>query len=135
DDGTFYDISEAGLPEACVIWELVVGNMRYSTATVEINLALGDVRPTTDAIFDGMEPLFRDIGTLVAGRRGFYTFRDARVTALWLRRFVPTGGRRLVGRFVWDTANTSNPFVILVVSAIPKEVPDWLISGPGRSPS
>lgn len=127
--GTCYDISEAGLPERCVIWQLYIIATSTAFATYSFSLALGDVLPVNDAQFDANEYLFRDIGQHVLPRRELITGVMCPAIDLRMRKLVETGGRRLIGRFVFTTEVLAYLHVFLVVSSVPKEVPDWLVSG------
>ncbi len=127
-----YDISEMALPEVMVIWEM---NYIYCQATLgagECSLALGDVLPTTDAQFDALEPLFRDLGQLVFPRRHLVAQAVGGTRRMNMRKAVHTAGRRLVGRFEFAGPLTQWGQAYLVISSIPKEVPDCLLSGQGR---
>lgn len=124
--GTYFDISEAALPEACVIWKFYMWTPVYALGQVLNSFALGDILPTTDAEFDALEPLFRDIGIIVAGRRTIRTFRSPSPLELSLRMPLAAMGRRLVGRFEWIAESFSNVYVNLVVSSIPTEIPEFL---------
>ncbi|MBA7611089.1 hypothetical protein ES703_18305 [subsurface metagenome] len=125
---TYYDISELALPERCVIWKLNLSCPMYSTAIIYTSLALGDQLPVADAQFDAMEPLFRDIGALLAGRRVVNFNRMGGAIDVSMRMPVATNGRRLVGRFEWLAAAAAQVVVVLTVSSIPTEVPDCLLS-------
>lgn len=126
--GAYYDISEFALPERCVVWGLYVWLPVYSTTAVEITLSLGDQLPTTDAQFDALEVLFRDIGFIVGGRRTIRSSRSPSVLTVPLRMPVTASGRRLVGRFAWGASIANSVYTIIVVSSIPTEAPDWLLS-------
>lgn len=126
--GVYYDISEGALPEKCVIWHSSIYTLEYATITGSISVSLGDNLPTTDAEFDAMEPLFRNVGIVVAGRSSFYFGRYPMIAAWPERRFVAAAGRRIVGRFEWTAAVAWSMSFLAVVSSIPTEVPDWLVS-------
>ncbi len=129
---TYYDISEAGLGDRCVFWNLAIHGGGASTTVGNIAISLGDVLPATDAEFDALEPLFSDIGRRGADRRaidigGFGMFNH------WPMRYpVMAQGRRLVGRIEITGADVAPTQAILTVASFPTEVPEWLISGPGR---
>lgn len=123
---TYYDISEAGMPERCVIWSFVPWMSGYTAEFVDVSLALGDVLPANDAEFDANEVLFRDIGVIAGGRRRVTLSHNPGPLVLPLRLPIEATGRRLIGRFVWTATGGATILVILVISSIPTEVPDWL---------
>lgn len=127
--GVTYEISEAGLPESCVIWNLGLSAAGGSLTIGAVSLALGDHLPTTDAEFDANEILFRDVGTLVAGRRLVYVGTLFGGSGQPMRKFVKTGGRRLVGRFVRPSEAGLFMMAAIEVSSIPRELPDCPLMG------
>ncbi len=130
--GTYYDISEAGLGDRCVVWNLMANAGTSTAGITEISIALGDVLPTTDAEFDALAPLFSDLGRRDADRRALVIGAFAIAINLTMKLPVMAQGRRLVGRFEVLGVEIATPQVIMEVSSFPTEVPDWLISGRGR---
>jgi len=127
--GTFYDISESGLPERCVIWEVLLNVISHGTnGLVVVNLALGDVLPTTAAEFQANEMLLRDFGWYNLAQFNITAGIGDQVSLRNLRVPVMAAGRRLIGRCI-SGAQGSDAFLSIVVSSMPTEVPDWLISG------
>jgi len=123
--GMLWDISVLGLPERMVIWELMVRTVSPTAGGVQVSLALGDQNPANAAEFIAMEHLFNDVGEVLG------TFRSIRVNAYRpfivsrLRMGVETAGRRLVMQSVWALTNEIYTTTTLVVSAIPRSIPDW----------
>lgn len=125
--GTVFDLSELGLPERCVIWEL---NTRYVADIPgfgNCSLALGDQLPTTDAQFNAMEQLFPDIGTRVDERRDFSISCGAQSALRGLKVGVNAGGRRLVLRYNTFFAAISKMECEIVVSSAPRSLPEWFV--------
>lgn len=123
-----FDISEFALPERCVIWEVVLVGRIAAFASVELCLALGDQLPPDDAAFAVLELVFGGVES-AAGVRGAIetpTLSIHQVTKL--RVPLQTSGRRFVGRFIRREAMVAAADVIIVVSSIPREVPDCLLS-------
>lgn len=125
---TGYYISEIALPERSVIWQLFVhvpgvGGMALSTLAVHFNYKLGDQTPTA-ANFGAMEPLFKGIDYLIAGEKLLKPFSGV----LSFRQPVVASGRR-VCLAVENFETVLMPFTTgIVVSSVPNEVPDCLIS-------
>ncbi len=129
-----WDISEIALPETCVIWDLVMWVELVTVALTSFRLALGDQLPTTTAQMDALDPLFPGLGHQGAEPRQVL-FGAANVPIVSMLRLpVRSGGRRPVAEVIVAGPDPGYLDVILVVSSIPTEVPDWLISGRDRRP-
>lgn len=126
--GVYFDISEAGLGDKCVIWQAMYFVTGPFSSTTFVSLALGDVLPTTDAEFDALEPLFSDVGRRLAGRRVVDLAGLGLFVTIPMRLPVAAQGRRLVGRFQVVLEAVGPPAAILTVSSMPREVPDCLLS-------
>lgn len=128
-----YYISEMALPDVCVLWELYFDSSPLSTGVLPplspVSIYLGDQLPTTDGEMAVMEPLFPEADELIAGLRSFR--RSGHLSQL--RKPIMAQGRRVVLRLQGGTVVPIDVFVGLVFSSMPKEVPDWLISGPVRN--
>lgn len=126
-----FDISEYALPERCVIWQLQYGVGGEQTARGFISLALADFLPASDAAFDASEILLRDYGVTIAGRKIIPVSANGGVARIDLRMPIASAGRRLVGRLAETATATYYLWTTIVVSSVPTEVPDWLVSVPG----
>lgn len=122
---TLYDISELGLPERCVIWELCVVYNATVAGYGSISFAIGDQLPTTLSEFIGHEPLFPGLGLQRAGYREFAVGRGAAFNMRRLKICVSSGGRRLIIRFSALATGISIMNSSIVVSAIPRSIPEW----------
>jgi hypothetical protein len=131
--GTMWEISELGLPERCVIWELVAATGDPAKTHAQVRLALGDQLPTVAAMMDVLEPLLPGYGLTMAEPRVMYLSTGPALHFSRLRHFVESMGRRLVVQFTAGPGGPITLFVGIVVSSVPREVPDWLISGYHRS--
>lgn len=123
-----YDISEAGLPERCVIWSLHAMSIGLSLSFVNITLALGDALPTIAAEFNANETLFRDLGVQVGVLRELRLVPSNLFGPVPMRKYIAAAGRRLICRFDPASATLTVCHVVVVVSAVPTEVPDCLLS-------
>jgi len=125
---TGYYISELALPEKCVIWSLFInesafGGMAVVPQDLQFTYKLGDQLPTA-ANLAAMEPLFKGVDYAIGGEKIILPFSGV----LGLRKGVESSGRRVclrVGNFTTDAAAFSTG---IVVSSVPKEIPDWMIS-------
>lgn len=121
-----WDISEVALPEKCVIWELVIKGMGIIGMMTTVRIALGDQLPTAVAMFNALDPLFMGLGAQGAEPRDFLLLERAGVAFRRLRMPVAAQGRRLVIEAISPEILTAAVVVGIVVSGVPKEVPDWL---------
>ncbi|GAH71756.1 unnamed protein product [marine sediment metagenome] len=124
----YYDISEAGLGDRCVVWQAIFYTTGADTTGLRISLSLGDQMPADDAEFDALEPLFSDLGRLFEGRRFIDQGGGGQVISIPMRVPIQAQGRRLVGRFQIVWGSVMPPSAVIVVSSIPREVPDCLLS-------
>jgi len=125
---TEWDISELSLPNRCVIWELVYSPIKSPAYLETFRLAWGDQLPTTTAEMDLLEPAFHGLGLQGAEPRTITVDIDVLVHLDRLRMPVETAGRRLVLEAAPAADKSGKIQVGIVVSSVPTEVPDWLIS-------
>ena len=126
--GANYDISEMALPERCVVWTVFFLASVSSGMVNDITLSMGDKLPASDAEFDVLEPLMRDLGYYDGTRRYIELYSRTSVVVLPMRKLIHSVGRRLVGRLTFEALSTTPTYAGLVVSSIPTEVPDCLLS-------
>lgn len=127
-EGYGWDISEVALPETCVIWELVIQPLGLITGDERLRIALGVQLPTSHAQFMLLEPLFNGLGYQGPGPRGIASNRYFGIALRMLRLQVHAAGRKLVCEMGPGAAAEMSMNVMIVVSSVPKEVPDWLFS-------
>ncbi|MBA7706736.1 hypothetical protein ES703_115593 [subsurface metagenome] len=116
-----------------MIWEVVLTCVGTINTSIDLALSLGDSLPTTDAAFFVLESLFRDVSSYANNVNRFLVPAMAGNYSVMMRRVVRTAGRRLVGRFIRVDGDCIGGQAIIVVSSVPTEVPDWLISEYRRS--
>lgn len=128
-DGTsVWDISEVGLPDVCVIWEV---NIFWYYAKLRgdfIRIALGDQLPTTVLMMEQLEPLINGYGRQGAGPRAIHGYVYVGQEQINMRKVVNAQGRRLVIQGTATVGGDMHVRVWTVVSSIPTEVPDWMVS-------
>lgn len=123
---TVWDISELAFPDVGVIWQVSIFATYWTFAVDYCRLALGDQLPATTADMDRLEPLIHGLGAQGAEPREINLYVGVGPWVLPLRQPVQFQGKRLIvearataGKYAWT-------HVIVVVSSMPKEVPDWL---------
>lgn len=120
-----WDIAEIAFPEDIVLWGMWYGLTFDEYKADYIRLALGDQLPTTTAMMDGLEPLLPGVGRQGADPRRIITASYNTYLPQHLRMPIRTMGRRLVMEVTAAAAKNAIWGVVLVVSTIPREIPDW----------
>ncbi|MBA7627280.1 hypothetical protein ES703_34742 [subsurface metagenome] len=123
-----WDISELAFPEVAVIHEFTIWASGVSGHSADIRLALGDQLPTTSAMMFALEPLFSGFGFAYIEPRASRIAATTQLLLSQLRMPISTSGRRLVFELSTGLGQTVACGVCLVVSSIPTEVPDCLLS-------
>lgn len=127
DAAAVFDIAEAALPERCVIWQLYMScSGLLGTTSADFTLALGDVLPATVAEFNALELVFSGVES-VTSRGGTEAVSGAPINLPTIRMPLVTAGCRFVGRFIRVIGSATAAHVIIIVSSIPREVPDCLL--------
>lgn len=128
DAAAAWDISELAFPEVAVIWEVRIFSVLAGSNVDSIRLAIGDQLPTATAQMDGLEPFIQGLGAQGPGPRAINPSLDGRMEWDRLRFAIATAGRRLVLEATGIAGQTPVVTVGVVVSSVPKEVPEWLYS-------
>jgi len=126
-------ISEQSLPDVGVIWEIVSYGAYSVGPDTYFQIGLGDHAPADGEEFQAFEQLFH--GTYdsnIIPRQIFFGDRMGR--RVTMKKLVEPQGRRFAYR-------VNNPHVTerlsisfwTIISSIPKEAPEWLISGQVKS--
>lgn len=123
-----FDISELAFPEQCVIWQLVVITTAGYDPDNSYRMALGDMLPAGTTEFNALEPLIPGLGLQGAEPRHIRLGAGSPLSFEQLRMPVHTMGRRLVVNFINVTSAQFGIIVGLVVSSIPMEISDCLLS-------
>lgn len=126
-----WDISEISLPDQCVIWEVGGWMSRLEYTFDTFRLALGDHLPTTLPEMNEMEPLLHGLGAEGAEPRVLDAPYEGAFVIPNLKLLVAAQGRKLIVEGTSIAGQFGLIQVYIVVSSIPKEVPDWLVSGQG----
>lgn len=123
-----WDMSEVGLPERCVLWELVYFEGLSSGKASFVRIALGDQLPTAASEMDALEPLLYGLGIQGAEPRDIYVGGVSQFSVRQIRQLIEAKGRRLIAEIQPQGVETARCTVVCVVSSIPTEVPDCLLS-------
>lgn len=128
-----FDISKTALPEKCVIWEVFYYAYGEDVDYARVALALGDQLPADMAAFDLNEQIIHQLGRHSQIEYLMYIGANSGPLVIPLKIPLAAGGRRLIGRFENLALGFQFFLAGIVVSSVPTEVPDWLISGHLRS--
>jgi len=130
-----YFISQESFAEKGVIWAMFVNtNTTAALNRLNIGLAYADVVPVDNLTFMAKQPVF-------SGLRETNTMIDICVngqqTMYWsnIRKSTEPPARKMAICTQSFGGGAVNFVIGLVVSGVPKEVPDWLISGQAASQS
>lgn len=124
-----WDISEIAFPEKAVIWEMTIEILGAFAFDDSFRIAIGHQLPTTTAQMSALDPLIPGMGIQGVEPRYQILQLYAGTSMRKLRMPIETGGRRMILEItpIGQKAMT----VKIIVSSIPTEVPDWLISVSG----
>lgn len=128
-----WDMSEVGLSERAVLWEVTFWAATGYTDLDNFRLALGDRLPTAQAEMDLYEQLLKGVGRLAATRRHLLTNAAEVIHINRIRMPVEAGGRKVILEATPDNTKAVEIQVVTIWSSMPKEVPDWLVSAQGEN--
>ena len=129
DNAYAFDISEIALPETTVLWQLSIFPILCSTEVEYIRIGLGQFMPATEVQFMEFEPLINGLGAQGRGPREIHLFQYYAKQIIQLRQPIETKARKLCLVAYAGVDNHCWVRVVIVISSIPREVPDWMFSG------
>ena len=127
NDALGWDISEISLPESFVLWEFLWDNYAQTGAGDYIRVALGDQLPTSHAMFMLNEPLIQGLGEQGAEPREIHGYFYSSLHIHNIRKHYKSSSRRLVCECYAAADKSNHTNIVIVVSPVPTEVPDWLV--------
>lgn len=127
-DNTEWDISEIALPEKTVLWQIEVNFHGCTAAQNYVRLAMGDQLPTTVAQMNALEPLINGLGFQGPEPREIHGIDTGGPMRLDVKIPIAANSRRLIMEAMADAGTGNRVRTSIVVSSVPKEAPDWLIS-------
>lgn len=129
-----FGIADVAFPERVIVWEFSLVVAVAAVNTFYIRVGLGDQKPTVEADFDKLRPFIQGLGGTGPECRKICLWTAGSSLIVPMRKFLHTGGQRLcLGIFAGAAADLS-AHCLTVVSSVPNEVPDWVISGQAKSP-
>ena len=126
---TNWDMSELTFPNKGVIWQVNIHPVMCTYFTLYYRLALGFQLPTTTAQMDLLSPLLNGFGEQGAEPRKIRAYSNCGAFDLRMRNPMDFQGKRLILQVTGVAEKQALINVAVVVSSLPKEIPDWLSSG------
>lgn len=126
---SIWDISEISYPNRMVLWQLNLAWINCNDATGYIRLAFGEKIPTSTVMMDGLKSVVTGLGQQGPEPRKIYGFTNMGQEVIDLRKYMEPQGHKLVVEATSVVGKATRVRIHTIVSSIPKEVPDWLISG------
>lgn len=132
--GVNWGMSSIAFPERAVIWACDSWPHRAQYQAEGIRLAFGDVVPTSNAQMMLLEPVFSGFGIDGQDPRVIPTYGVMSITLRNLRTPVKAAGRKLVMEVDAVAGLEIGLQMVLTVSGVPSEVPEWLLSDRDKGP-
>ena len=121
------------LPDRGVVWQLVIATPRDAFELEYFRVALGMKLPAVVSEMNTLSPIFPGFGDVSYSPPRFY-FYPTTLAGRWDIKFpIISMSQNLIIEAQAVAAKNLRLTVALIVSSIPTEVPDWLVSGPARN--
>lgn len=126
---------EEELPDRFVLWKIMLSsNSIGMTQAMRATIRLGDHAPIVGENINLWDRLLKGISITTMVYELYYQ-PNSIICINGLRQLVEAGNRRMCYVVNGDQTNTYEGTIGCLISALPKEVPDWLISVPGEKRS
>lgn len=123
----YYRIGDEELPDKFVVWGVLISaRSPVCLEALRLTMRLGTILPAAPAEVNGMDRIFEGISIHTITYE-FYVNQNG-VTWINCERIIhESGGRRLVLISNGDQTIAYEMTAGMLISSMPKEVPDWLI--------
>lgn len=129
----YYHIAEEDLPDYFVVWGLLICNRSPScTEAIRLTMRLGTFLPTNVNEIRAMDRVYKHISVANIVYE-FYVAPNAVTYIPAERLLIESAGRRLTYLSNGDQNNAYEMTAGILISSLPKEVPDWALSGRAKS--
>lgn len=129
----YYRLGEEELPDKFILWGVLIACRAPSCLeALRLTIRLSDHTPANVADANTMERLLKGISIPTIT----YEFYPNANAVTWIgceRQIIESSGRKLAMVSNGDQAIAYEMTVGVLISSMPKEVPDWLISGRGKN--
>jgi len=128
-----YRLGDEGLPDKFVLWGLLTScRAPVCLQAIRLTIRLAEHTPASMEDANTMERLLKGISRAGIG----YELYVNQNGVTWInceRQLIESAGRKLALVSNGDQAIAYEMTVGVLISSLPKEVPDWLISGQGQN--
>jgi len=121
------------IPNKMVIWEMIINAWVDYEDLNWMKFAFGNHEPANDAEFDAFERIFEGDLDNATEEGAIYMPKMQTVRMQMRMPEEPNGNRFCFQASNTSTTNTMQIAVGIVISSMPTEVPDWIISGQGKN--
>jgi len=125
--GSYYRLGEEQLPDKFVVWGVMICNRSPNCLeALRLTIRLGNDLPAEPSDLNGLDRIYEGISIPTIT----YEFYTAPNSITWIsaeRIIIESNGRRLVLLSSGDEVILYEMTVGVLISAMPKEVPDWLV--------
>jgi len=128
-----FDIAGLGCGDVFVLWDLWIYGGSEVADQEHLRLTMGQALPATMAENSVNEDLLPDFGRAVGVRRVIGVWVPCYLRFPLLRMPIALNGRRVILEVEPDSIGQRKVWCGMVVSELPKEVPEWVLSGSDRS--
>lgn len=119
---------KTSVPDKCVLWELSATSAPLTTLGAYCKFALGDHEPANDAEFNAFERIIQGDLDNATMEGAIYADRYCSLTIRMKNLLLPQGRRFAVQAHNPHATTTVPVTFFFIISSIPTEVPDWLLS-------
>jgi hypothetical protein len=121
-----YTIINAGLPDRCVIWDVMLRSAQAVLTVFNARVVLADQALTTAAQVDQAELVFPYV-TEATGLTGWLSAIGGISNPFGpMKKLIRPQGRRLVIEFYNGSSATRDMGIDFIISGIPTDVPKWM---------
>lgn len=121
------------LPERMVVWSAFACVRLASWATVSVGFKLSDTLAVDLPTFQAQESIFKELYGPHIGESELITGGIGTISRINMRHLVRTTSRRLSIGFYNPLGTNANVQAGIVISSVPRSVPDWLFKVSGES--
>jgi len=121
------------IPNRLVIWEMLMNAWVDYEDLNWMKFAFGSHEPANDAEFDAFERIFEGDLDNATEEGAIYMPKMQMVRMQMRMPEEPSGNRFCIQASNVSASNAMQILVTFVISSIPTEVPDWILSGQGRN--
>lgn len=132
NNNTAWDMSEISFPPIGVIWQIMFFCHVASTWDGRFRVAIGSQVPTSIVMMDLNEEFIIGYGRQGTKPRRIFSYQYLGEEKYDVRQIIHAQGKKLILEVFAPTDKETRVRVGVVVTGIPKELPEWFNSGLAR---